>query len=50
MAYPTNINFKGNSQTIGGQAPATAQTTQTAALGTTTRGFDATKGDRKSVV
>lgn len=49
MAYPTNINFKGNSQTIGGQAPATAQTTQTAALGTTTRGFDATKGEAEFI-
>ena len=28
MAYPTNVNFKGTSTTIGGQAPSTAQTTQ----------------------
>lgn len=49
MAYPTNINFKSTGTTIGGQAPSTAQTTQTAQIGTTTRGTDALKGEAEFI-
>jgi hypothetical protein len=45
MAYPTNVNFKGTGATVGGQAASTAQTTQTAQLGTTSRATDATRGE-----
>jgi hypothetical protein len=49
MAYPTNVNFKGTSQIIGGQPPNASATTATAVPGTVTKGVDATKGEAEFI-